>query len=275
MFTTLRTRPNWIARLGDVSTAGLHAPFAKDHDGKQRDVYLWPPCPQQVKIWRLKNIIAQGYLCLGLPLARCCSACFMDLLLRAGWQLVQWGSEIAGETAVAAARLPPTCKEALAHSVVVCAGGDPRYFAPGWGPLCVCWGWLCLGAVLGACAVLLILLAHQVGRRPAESPAWLTAAREVLDCFAEGGLSELRGLASQTGLSAEELLYRLLREAASGSTTSRADTRGLGYARQEPPRIGGPVAEGGAGRRINRRDAPGRRGACLVNPWASQASQRS
>ena len=84
---------------------------------------------------------------------------------------VQWGSEIAGETAVAAARLPPTCKEALAHAVVVCAGGDPRYFAPGWGPLCVCWGWLCLGAVLGACAVLLILLAHQVGRRPAESPA--------------------------------------------------------------------------------------------------------
>ena len=55
MFTTLRTllalqmsRPNWIARLGDVSAAFLHAPIAKDHDGKQRDVYLWPPkelCP--------------------------------------------------------------------------------------------------------------------------------------------------------------------------------------------------------------------------------------
>ena len=50
MFTTLRTllalqmsRSNWIARLGDVSTAFLHAPIAKDHDGKQRDVYLWPP----------------------------------------------------------------------------------------------------------------------------------------------------------------------------------------------------------------------------------------
>ena len=47
MFTTLRTllalqmsRPNWIARLGDVSTVFLHAPIAKDHDGKQRDVYL-------------------------------------------------------------------------------------------------------------------------------------------------------------------------------------------------------------------------------------------
>ena len=65
MFTTLRTllalqmsRPNWIARLGDVSTAFLHAPVAKDHDGKQHDVYLWPPkelCPQQDKIWQLKK----------------------------------------------------------------------------------------------------------------------------------------------------------------------------------------------------------------------------
>ena len=65
MFTTLRTllalqmpRPHWIARLGDVSTAFLHAPIAKDHDGTQRDVYLWPPielCPQQDKIWRLKK----------------------------------------------------------------------------------------------------------------------------------------------------------------------------------------------------------------------------
>ena len=52
------SRPNWIARLGDVSTAFLHAPIAKDHDGKQRDVYLWPPkelCPQQDKIWQLKK----------------------------------------------------------------------------------------------------------------------------------------------------------------------------------------------------------------------------
>ena len=65
MFTTLRTllalqmsRPNWVARLGDVSTAFLHAPIAKSHDGKRRDVYLWPPkelCPQQDKIWRLKK----------------------------------------------------------------------------------------------------------------------------------------------------------------------------------------------------------------------------
>ena len=65
MFTTLRTllalqmsRPNCIARLGDVASAFLHAPIAKDHDGKQRNVYLWPPkelCPQQDKIWRLKK----------------------------------------------------------------------------------------------------------------------------------------------------------------------------------------------------------------------------
>ena len=65
MFTTLRTllalqmsRPNWVARLGDVSTAFLHAPIAKDNEGKQRDVYLWPPrelCPQQDKLWWLKK----------------------------------------------------------------------------------------------------------------------------------------------------------------------------------------------------------------------------
>ena len=45
------------ATIGDVSTAFLHAPIAKDHDGKQRDVYLWPKelCPQQDKVWRLKK----------------------------------------------------------------------------------------------------------------------------------------------------------------------------------------------------------------------------
>ena len=55
---TSRTTNVRIARLGDVSTTFLHAPIAKDHDGKQRDVYLWPPkkrCPQQDKIWRLKK----------------------------------------------------------------------------------------------------------------------------------------------------------------------------------------------------------------------------
>ena len=41
-----------------METAFLHAPIEKDHDGKQRDVYFWPPkelCPQQDKIWRLKK----------------------------------------------------------------------------------------------------------------------------------------------------------------------------------------------------------------------------
>ena len=37
-------------------------PSQKDHDGKQRDVYLWPPkelCPQQDKIWRLKKAMCE------------------------------------------------------------------------------------------------------------------------------------------------------------------------------------------------------------------------
>ena len=52
------SRPNWIAPLGDVSTAFLHAPVPQDHDGKQRYVYLWPSkelCPLQNKLWRLKK----------------------------------------------------------------------------------------------------------------------------------------------------------------------------------------------------------------------------
>ena len=63
MFTTLRTllalqmsRPNWTATRRRLYS--IYAPIAKDHDGKQRDVYLWPPkelCPQQDKIWRLKK----------------------------------------------------------------------------------------------------------------------------------------------------------------------------------------------------------------------------
>ena len=63
MFTTLLTllalqmsRPKWIARLGDVSA--LHAPVAKDHDGKRRHVYRCPPkelCPLQNRLQRLKK----------------------------------------------------------------------------------------------------------------------------------------------------------------------------------------------------------------------------
>ena len=60
MFTTLRTL------LALQTTAFLHAPIAKDHDGKQRDVYLGQPkelCPQQDKIWQLKKAMCGRRYC--------------------------------------------------------------------------------------------------------------------------------------------------------------------------------------------------------------------
>ena len=41
-----------------------------------------------------------------------------------------------------AASLPHTCKESLAHAALTCSGTTPRYFAPGFGPLALAWGWL-------------------------------------------------------------------------------------------------------------------------------------
>ena len=149
------------------------------------------------------------------------------MLFRVGWALARWGAERAEETAHTVAQLPPTCKEALAHAVIVCAGGAPRYFPPGWGPLCSCWGWFGLGALMGACFALLWLLCRPARGAPAPQPPWLTAAREVLDCLAEGGHAELRGLAGQAGMPVEELLCHLLREATSAETTREAAAGGL------------------------------------------------
>ena len=61
----------------------------------------------------------------------------------------QWGKQMAGESLPALAALPPTCKEALAHTALVCTGSTPSYFPSGWGPCCLCWGWLLLCALLG------------------------------------------------------------------------------------------------------------------------------
>ena len=62
MFTILRTllliqlaRPGWTARLGDVSTAFLHAPLSQRNE---KPTYIWPPkelCPRQDKLWRLQR----------------------------------------------------------------------------------------------------------------------------------------------------------------------------------------------------------------------------
>ena len=62
VITILRTllllqlaRPGWTARLGNVSTAFLHAPLSQ-HNEKQ--TYIWPPkelCQQQNKLRRLRK----------------------------------------------------------------------------------------------------------------------------------------------------------------------------------------------------------------------------
>ena len=61
MFTMLRillllqlARPGWTARLGDVSTAFLHAPLLQRNE---QPTYIGPPkelCPRQNKLWRGK-----------------------------------------------------------------------------------------------------------------------------------------------------------------------------------------------------------------------------
>ena len=181
-----------------------------------------PPALQAI----LAQVFAQG---LGLPSLNC----RMDLLFRVGWALARWGAERAEETAHTVAQLPPTCKEAPAHAVIVCAGGAPRYFPPGWGPLCSCWGWFGLGALMGACFALLWLLCRPARGAPAPQPPWLTAAREVLDCVAEGGHAELRGLAGQAGMPVEELLCHLLREGTSVGTTGEAAAGGLRQQRNQ------------------------------------------
>ena len=112
----------------------------------------------------------------------------------------------------AAAQLPATCREALTHVVLTCAGGAaPRYFPHGWGPCAHCWGWLCVGLLLGA---LLVAAAWvRSATRPSPAPAWTVAALELLTCAAEGGETELAELAAAAGRTPSELLCRVLREA--------------------------------------------------------------
>ena len=127
------------------------------------------------------------------------------------------------------AQLPPTCKEALAHAVFVCAGGAPRYFPPGSVRAGAGLAW----ARSWACFALLWLLCRPARGAPAPQPPWLTAAREALDCVAEGGHAELRGLAGQAGMPVEELLCHLLREATSAGTTGEAAAGGLRQQRNQ------------------------------------------
>ena len=71
----------------------------------------------------------------------------------------RWVAELTRGAAPALALLPPTCKQAVAHTAMVCMGASPAYYAPGFGPWPLAWGWCLLGALLGALASSAVLLA--------------------------------------------------------------------------------------------------------------------
>ena len=109
------------------------------------------------------------------------------------------------------AQLPQACREAAVHAALTCVVGAPHYFPPGWGPCSVCWGWLCLGVLLGA--FLVGLLWGRSRARTARPPAWIEAASELLACVAAGGERELAELAASLGQSPTDLLCALLQQA--------------------------------------------------------------
>ncbi|CAE7877636.1 unnamed protein product [Symbiodinium microadriaticum] len=124
---------------------------------------------------------------------------------------LRWAFDSAQAAMPAVAQLPQACREAAVHAALTCVVGAPRYFPPGWGPCSVCWGWLCLGVLLGACLV--ALLWGRSRARSARPPAWIEAASELLACVAAGGERELADLAASLGQSPTDLLCALLRQA--------------------------------------------------------------
>ena len=124
---------------------------------------------------------------------------------------LRWLVEAAGRAVPAAAQLPTGCREAAMHALLTCAVGPPRYVTPGWGPCSHCWGWLCVGLLLGVLGTGLLWLRVATHRRP--PPAWSVAASETLRCMAVGGETELQALAEAAGQTPTELLCSILRQA--------------------------------------------------------------
>ena len=140
---------------------------------------------------------------------------------------VAWGAWAAArgwDTARAAAGLPPTCRQAVAHAALVCTGADPVYFSAGFAPLSLAWGWLLLGLALGVLlrpvlaawgptllhrVVATPVLAQREPSRPTAAEVRANAAAEVLRCVALGGENELRALAAGAGLSPAALAAAL------------------------------------------------------------------
>ena len=143
-------------------------------------------------------------------------------------QLWSRGWSAASNAWTFAATLPPTCRQSLAHAAATCGGLAPTYFAPGFAPFSLGWGWFLLGVLLGAsCGPSLLLWVIGLLRRAQPSrgerprapgspappfglQAHARAAAEVMRCVALGGEEELLSLASAAGRSPEQLLGELL-----------------------------------------------------------------
>ena len=104
---------------------------------------------------------------------------------------LRWLVEAAGRAVPAAAQLPTGCREAAMHALLTCAVGPPRYFTPGWGPCSHCWGWLCVGLLLGVLGTGLLWLRVATHRRP--PPAWSVAASETLRCGGRNRVASIGG----------------------------------------------------------------------------------
>ena len=136
----------------------------------------------------------------------------MDTAVRALLSGGEWAARLARGAVPTLALLPPTCKQAAAHAALVCVGVEPAYFAPGFGPWPLAWGWFAVGVLLGAALVAGIWCAW-ASRQPAMPRSLapeLAAANEVLMAFHAGGEAELRALAAQAGTAPMEMLCGVL-----------------------------------------------------------------
>ena len=137
-------------------------------------------------------------------------------------QAARWVWRTATETHLMLAQLPPDCSQAIFHAGAVCTpwGGVPRYFAAGFGPWHLGWGWFCIGVLTGLMLrqlLLLFIAAFQVRHSLGHHSRWRHSAQlpgrreEMLDLLIDGGPLALRNLATDLGEDPHVLLMEILR----------------------------------------------------------------
>ena len=139
-----------------------------------------------------------------------------------GWARVQAGAGI-----VFLAALPRDCTRATTHAALVCSGQIPEYFmTPGFPPISLAWGWLFLGALLGAALSVLVLMWMGMLRRepgiaalaalaqPGGPPGLVMpqdrARDDIVAYLLAGRGAALRELATAAGLTEVEFLHSVV-----------------------------------------------------------------